>query len=426
MSLGFIGYVMKNNVKVNEFPFTVSTLPDGSQRATYDAYDFVGIKGLARRDAKRLFLTKKRYPITKIFRYSSDWDTLTDKGCISYWDQTSQAQIPAFALKNIELYEQVTENQKRASDVLYYCLDADKLVEKLMTPLQQLSLKDFILPSLLIGGIILTAVMNVYAASQYLQAWGVIKGTIGTLGALQKYFQQIGGLPINMILPPGLFGLLLRKKDQNKKLITGKPKNPEPYDYLKVLIKEKELVTSQITVPLYREFLTDENGTTLIRNSIILKDGKKAYRLYIKIDENYALKGIKNSTIFILYKHNDPQEPFKQLSLAEMGMDPEKSKPLNEDMGKVLAKIYQDNLDAQKKSTTMIAGLTKGLFYVFIFSIVTYIAMYSVNILFTAMAINALHSATAAVNFLTSHSLYRIAPIGNTINTSTIATNAIK
>jgi hypothetical protein len=191
---------MKNNVRVNQFEYTVATLVDGSQRITYDAFDFVGAKGMARRDSRWLWLRKKKYPITKIFRYNNEWDTLTDKGCISYWDQTTQAQIPVYALMDVKTYQEVTEKQKNASDVLYYCLDADVLIDKLMTPPSTLGLWDMLIPSLLIGGIILTAVMNVYASSQYLQAWGVIKGTSGTLGALQNYFQHIGGLS-TIIIP---------------------------------------------------------------------------------------------------------------------------------------------------------------------------------------------------------------------------------
>ncbi len=203
MTMGFVGYVMKNNIKVGEFPCVVTTMADGSQRITYDAYDFVGIKGLKHRNASKLFLTKKVYPMTKVFRYSPDWDTLTDHGCISYWDQTSAAQIPVKVLKNPEEYKKVVERQKVASDVLYYCLNADTLIDQLMTPPKTTSLSDFIVPSLLIGGIIMTAVMNVYASSQYLQAWGVVKGTMGTLGALQSYFDKMGGLPTSMILPIG-------------------------------------------------------------------------------------------------------------------------------------------------------------------------------------------------------------------------------
>lgn len=195
MALKFIGYVMKNNVKVNEFAYDVATLDDGTQRILYDGYDFVGLRGIRRREWRRAFLAKKRYPVKRIFRYSEDWDTLTDGGCISYWDQTSQAQIPLYALRNVNAYQEVADKQRKANDVLYYCLQADELIEKLMTAPVTTSLWDIVLPSILIGGIILTAVMNVYAASQYMQAWGIIKGTTGALGALQTYFSHLAGLP---------------------------------------------------------------------------------------------------------------------------------------------------------------------------------------------------------------------------------------
>jgi hypothetical protein len=195
MAVGFTGFVMKNNVKVSEFPCTVTTLEDGTQRITYDAYDFAGIKGFRRRDWKRLGLTKKKFPVVRIFRYDEDWDTLSDRGCISYWDQTSQAQIPLYALRNKKAYEKVAEKQRRANAVLYYCLQADTLIKELSAPKQKTSLWDIVLPSILVGGIILTSVMNIYAASQYLQAYGIIHGTTGALSTLQNYFMHIAGLP---------------------------------------------------------------------------------------------------------------------------------------------------------------------------------------------------------------------------------------
>lgn len=208
MSIGHIGYVMKNNVKVSEFPCTITTLVDGSHRTTYDAYDFVGTKGLARRNH---FLRKKKYPITKFFRYHPDWVTLTDKGGISYWDQTTQAQMPAYALRNAKIYKEVADDQQKANDVLYYCLEADTLIDQLMAPPPTPGLWDMLVPSLLIGGIILTAVMNVYAASQYAQAWGIIKGTSGLLGSLQNYFQHMAGLPVSTIIfPPWILGGITR------------------------------------------------------------------------------------------------------------------------------------------------------------------------------------------------------------------------
>ncbi|MEM3202602.1 MAG: hypothetical protein QXY21_02970, partial [Candidatus Micrarchaeaceae archaeon] len=329
MSLGFIGYVMKNNTKIGSFPCTVTTLVDGSQRITYDAYDFVGLKGIKRRNARRLFLTKKKFPITKVFRYSPEWDTLTDRGCISYWDQTTQAQIPAYALTDTKTYQEVAEKQKKASDILYYCLDADALIDKLMVSQQTTSFADLLLPALLIAGIILTAVMNIYASSQYLQAWGVIKGTSGALGTLQAYFSHLAGLP-------GM--VLFRKKDKKQ----FKPQMVA-IDTITVVMKEKGLAVAEISMPLYLESYAAEDGQTYQRKVIILNDKKQRYKLAVNTDEKYSLKGTRSSTIFVLYQRDQPVR-FRQLSLSEMGMDPKVAKPLNEDMGKVLAKIYQDNL----------------------------------------------------------------------------------
>ncbi|MEM0148284.1 MAG: hypothetical protein QXY10_01675 [Candidatus Micrarchaeaceae archaeon] len=416
MSVGFIGYVMKNNMKISSFPCTVTTLIDGSQRVTYDAFDFIGLQGIKRRDPRHLFLTKKRYPITKIFRYNTEWDTLTDRGCISYWDQTSQAQIPAYALTDVKTYQEVAEKQKKASDVLYYCLDADALIDKLMATPQTTSLVDMLIPALLIGGIILTAVMNIYASSQYLQAWGVIKGTSGVLGNLQAYFEHMAGLPVASIT---MFPELALLKKSNKKM-------PKPQlakiDTVTVVIKEKELVVNQLSMPLYLESYTAEDGQTYQNKIIILNDQKQRYKLVVNTDEKYSLKGTRDSTIFILYQREQPVR-FKQLSLSEMGMDPKIAKPINEDMGKVLAKIYQDNLNAKKKPQSMIAGLTKGLFYVFILSIAIYAIMFGINMYLTSLSVHAFASASSAINhFITilNHSQYRIAPIANASSANTI------
>ncbi|MEM4097277.1 MAG: hypothetical protein QXS81_01140 [Candidatus Micrarchaeaceae archaeon] len=414
MSVGFIGYVMKNNMKIGSFPCTVTTLIDGSQRVTYDAYDFIGLKGIKRRNARHLFLTKKKFPITKVFRYSSDWDTLTDRGCISYWDQTTQAQIPAYALTDTKTYQEVAEKQKKASDVLYYCLDADALIDRLMAPQQAGGLAALLLPALLIAGIILTAVMNIYAASQYLQAWGVIKSTSGVLGALQTYFSHLAGLPTSIIIFPTLALFRKTNKKPSKSLI--------PIEEITVVIKEKELVTNEITTPLYLESYAADDGQTYQRKVIILNDKKQRYKLAVNTSEEYSLKGTHNSTIFVLYQRDQPVR-FRQLSLSEMGMDPKVAKPLNEDMGKVLAKIYQDNLNAKKRPQTLLAGLTRGLFYVFILSVVVYAIMFGVNIYLSAATLHAFSAASAAINhfiLIMNHSQYRIAPVINTSSANVI------
>jgi len=420
----FVGFVMKNNVKVSEFPLTVSTLVDGSQRATYNAYDFIGAKGLRARNPKYLWLKKKKLLITKIFRYNSEWDTLTDKGCISYWDQTTQAQIPAYALMNNKLYNEVIENQKRASDVLYYCLDADTLIDRLMTPQKITSVWDAVIPALLIGGIIMTAVMNIYAASQYLQAWGVIKGTTGLLGSLQHYFQSIGGIPaatiiIHGIFPIGILGLFLKKKEEkpneNVKITESGTVN--------VLLQDKGLITNQITTVLYSETNTTNPESPIQRYFIILNDQNKKYKLVVNLSDEYILKGMSTSTIYVQLQHNNPVR-FRQLSLSEMGMDPNKAKPIDEDMGKVLAKIYQDNINMKKKPESKIAGLTKTLFYMFALSVVVYAMMYGVNMYFESLSINALHAATSAWALTAAHIGYHLAPVVNSTNT-TIASNII-
>ena len=423
MSKGFVGFVMKNNVKVSEFPLTVKTLIDGSQRATYNAYDFIGAKGLRARDPRYLWLRKKYLPITKIFRYNSEWDTLTDRGCISYWDQTTQAQIPAYALMNNELYNKVIENQKRASDVLYYCLDADALIDRLMAPQKISTVWDAVIPALLIGGIIMTAVMNIYAASQYLQAWGVIKGTTGLLGSLQHYFQSIGGIPtatiiIHGIFPIGILGLLKKKEEktkQNVKITEAGTVN--------VLLQDKGLITNQITTVLYSEIDTTNPESPIQRYFIVLNDGNKKYKLVVNLSDGYTLKGISNSTIYVQLQRNNKIR-FRQLSLSDVGIDPNKAKPIDEDMGKVLAKIYQDNINMKKKPESTIAGLTKTLFYAFALSVAVYVIMYGVNIYFEYLAINALHAAASAWSSLAAHIGYHLAPVVNSTNT-TIASNII-
>jgi len=424
MSMGFVGFVMKNNVKVSEFPLAVGTLVDGSQRATYNAFDFVGAKGLKKRNAKYLWLKKKSFPITKIFRYSAEWDTLTDKGCISYWDQTTQAQIPVYALMNNKLYNEVIESQKKASDVLYYCLDADILVDKLMTPPKISSVWDAVIPALLIGGIIMTAVMNVYASSQYLQAWGVIKGTSGLLGSLQHYFQSVGGLPVTTIIihgifPVGILGLFLKKKEEKTKANVKITESGT----VNVLLQDKGLITNQISTVLYSESYITAPESPTQRNFIILTDRNKKYKLVVDLSDEYALKGMSNSTIYVQLQSNNKVR-FKQLSLSEIGMDPKQAKPINEDMGKVLAKIYQDNINAKKKPHTIIAGLTKTLFYTFVLSVAVYVAMYGVNIYFQYLSINALGAATSAWAAVAAHIGYHIAPVVNSTNT-TIASNII-
>jgi len=423
MSMGFVGFVMKNNVKVSEFPLTVGTLVDGSQRATYNAFDFVGAKGLRTRDPKYLWLKKKKFPITKIFRYNSEWDTLTDKGCISYWDQTTQAQIPAYALMNNKLYDDVIENQKKASDVLYYCLDADTLIDKLMTPPKISSVWDAVIPALLIGGIIMTAVMNIYAASQYLQAWGVIKGTSGLLGSLQHYFQSIGGLPtatilIHGIFPIGILGLIKKeeKTKANVKITEAGTVN--------VLLQDKGLITNQISTVLYSESDITNPESPTQRNFVILVDRNKKYKLIVNLSDGYTLKGMGTSTIYVQLQPNNKVR-FRQLSLSEMGMDPNKAKPINEDMGKVLAKIYQDNINMKKQQRSTIAGLTKTLFYTFVLSVAVYAAMYGVNIYFQYLSINALSAATSAWAAVAAHIGYHLAPVVNSTNTTTIASNII-
>ena len=422
--MGFVGFVMKNNVKVSEFPIIVKTLIDGSQRATYNAYDFIGAKGLKARDPRYLWLRKKYLPITKIFRYNSEWDTLTDKGCINYWDQTTQAQIPAYALMNNELYNKVIESQKRASDVLYYCLDADALIDKLMAPQKIPSIWDAVIPALLIGGIIMTAVMNIYAVSQYLQAWGVIKGTTGLLGSLQHYFQSIGGIPtatiiIHGIFPVGILGLFIKKKEekikQNVKITEAGTVN--------VLLQDKGLITNHFTTTLYSEIDTTNPESPIQRHFIILNDGNKKYKLIVNLNDEYILKGISNSTIYVQLQHNNKVR-FRQLSLSDVGIDPNKAKPINEDMGKVLAKIYQDNINAKKKPESKIAGLTKTLFYAFALSIVVYVIMYGVNMYFEYLSINALHAAVSAWTSVAAHiGGYHLVPVINSTNTTIISNN---
>lgn len=192
-------------------------------------------------------------------------------------------------------------------------------------------------------------------------------------------------------------------------------------DTLNVVIKEKGLVIKQIAIPLYLEKYTADDGQPHEQEVIILNAQGKRYKLAVNTDEDYALKGTVNSTIYILYQRNQ-QERFRQLSLKDMGMDPQISKPLNEDMGKVLSKIFKDNLDAKKKPASMIAGLTKTLFYAFIFSIIVYSTMYSINLFLTGLALHAFNTAAGAINKYMSTHPYTIAPV---VTTTTIIANSI-
>lgn len=394
MAIGFVGYVMKNNVKVNEFPCSVYTLEDGTQRVSYDGYDFVGLGGWRRRKWKwTLGIKKKAFPITRIFRYNDEWDTLTEGGCISYWDQTSQAQIPLYALRNEKMYQEVTAKQRKANDVLYYGLQADTLIEDLSVMKEESTIWDLALPALLVGGIIMTAVMNVYAVSQYLQAWGIIKGTAGTLGTLQNYFQHIAGIGgLALMLPRK------QKKQQQQKMVQ--------IDSVDVSIKEKGLVVNRLSgIPVYRETLAGPDGKLYERHVVLLRDQKKMFKITVHTNEDYALKGTKYGTIYVLYQPHDA-ERFKQLKLDDMGMDTNggKRKPVQEDMGKVLVKVLQDNLNAKKAPPSLVAGLTKSLFYMFIFSVIVYGAMFAINIYLLGSAQNAFSTATSAINIFIAHS----------------------
>jgi hypothetical protein len=191
---------------------------------------------------------------------------------------------------------------------------------------------------------------------------------------------------------------LFKKKEQKKQPTMA------PVEMVNVVLKEKGLVISQIETMLYGEKYTANDKKECTRNVVILTDRKRRYKLPVNMTdssanarENYALKGTRLPTIYLLYQRHG-LERFRQLSLADMDMDPTKHKPINEDMGKVLAKIYQDNLNAKKKPQSMIAGLTKTLFYAFILSVVVYAVMYGVNIYFTSAALQAFNSAAAAIN----------------------------
>ena len=90
---------------------------------------------------------------------------------------------------------------------------------------------------------------------------------------------------------------------------------------------------------------------------------------------------------------------------------------------RVLSKIYQDNLNAKAKPQSLTAGLTKGLFYVFVFSIAVYAVMFSINIIMEGMAISSFHSASGLISTYITHTSYHIAPVTNsTANTIANAT----
>lgn len=195
MDIGFVGWVMKNNIKVSEFKMRVSTYPDGTQVAGFDALDFVGLKGVKRRNWKMLGLRKKQSATTKIFRYSADWDELAETGCISYWDQTTQAQIPKYALSNEAEYKKITDKQQKANDVLHYSIDAMAHIESLQRPEKKdTGIGAMVIPAMLIGGIIIASVLNMYAVGQYAPAVGaIVQGAHGFLNAT-KMLDKIAGI----------------------------------------------------------------------------------------------------------------------------------------------------------------------------------------------------------------------------------------
>lgn len=170
-------------------------------------------------------------------------------------------------------------------------------------------------------------------------------------------------------------------------------------DTLSVLVKEKGLILQRLWLPVYTEEYLGDYGLPVKREVIILKDGKKAFKLPILTTDDYSLKGTRTGTIYVLYQRG-LSERFKQLNLKEVGMDPEMGKPIQEDMGKVLVKIFQDNLNVKKTPPTLVAGLSKFLFYMFLFSVLVYASLYAVNIIMTLAAVHAFGAATAAINKL--------------------------
>jgi hypothetical protein len=182
----------------------------------------------------------------------------------------------------------------------------------------------------------------------------------------------------------------------------AKPKLPKliQTDSIDILLKEKGLVMNKMdSVPVYTETILDANGNPIKKEVVLLHDAKKIFKLAINTTDDYALKGTRRGTIFIQYQPHD-SERFKQLSLIDVGMNPQGKKPIQEDMGKVLVKIFQDNLALKTNPPSLIAGLSKFLFYAFIFSIIVYVAMFAVNIYMTYAATNAFSAAQAALNHL--------------------------
>ncbi len=218
--------------------------------------------------------------------------------------------------------------------------------------------------------------------------------------------------------------MLFKKNTSNEKIKRMKPQPIKPYDTIHILIKQKGLVIGEMKTYIYKEPKQTEDGKTEFRDYIILNDKKKKYKLYVNTGAGYSMKGIETATIFVEnLKYEDM--PYKQLSLEEMDMEDEDQKPppINEDMGKVLSKIYQDNLNAKAKPQSLTAGLTKGLFYVFVFSIAVYAVMFSINIIMEGMAISAFHSASGLISTYITHTSYHIAPVTNsTANTIANAT----
>ncbi len=193
-----------------------------------------------------------------------------------------------------------------------------------------------------------------------------------------------------------------------------KPKTKlTPVDNIDIVLREKGLVIRILTMPVYLErYIDPATATETQRFFVLLKDGKQTFKLFIVKDEDHALLGVSRETIYIQYKRGMP-ERFVQLGLADVGIAFEKGKPhpVQEDMGKTLVKVLQINIDKKKAPPTLIVGLTKGLFYMFIFSVIVFSAMYGVNIYMQYAAVNAWQSASSFLSHYLASQQAASAPV---------------
>jgi len=189
---------MKNGIMINSFAHSLRAEDEGIQTISFNQLDFLGITGFKkRRERKFFFLKKKIEKTTKMFRYSEDWNLLTDRGYVSFWDYSSFSQVPIYALSNEEEYKEIVNTQKIGNDALYYCLKGWDFVERMSKSNDKVDLSAFIIPAMLLGAIIITAVLNLYAVSKYGDVLGAVKSGGQALINMQGWATHLMGLKLH-------------------------------------------------------------------------------------------------------------------------------------------------------------------------------------------------------------------------------------